>query len=120
MKKGKDTVDISQLPPVTETISSIIFKFENNDKKLKIIESFYKMPEKELKMISREEIILFAKDQKIYIDPAEGKKPAKDETPIKHKPITPQELAKAAKILIEENSVKFRKNKKEFLDNIEN
>ena len=120
MKKGKDTVDISQLPPVTETISSIIFKFENNDKKLKIIESFYKMPEKELKMISREEIILFAKDQKIYIDPAEGKKPAKGEPPIEHKPITPQELAKAAKILIEENSVQFRKNKKDFLDNIEN
>ena len=102
MKKGKETVDLSQLPPVAETISSIIFNFENTDKKLKIIESFYKMPEKELKMISREEIILFAKDQKIYIDPAEGKKPAKGEPPIEHKPITPQELAKAAKLLIDE------------------
>ena len=120
MKKGKETVDLSQLPPVAETISSIIFNFENTDKKLKIIESFYKMPEKELKMISREEIILFAKDQKIYIDPAEGKKPAKGEPPIEHKPITPQELAKAAKLLIEENSVQFRKNKKDLLDNIEN
>ena len=120
MKKGKETIDVSQLPPVTETISSIIFNFENNDKKLKIIESFYKMPEKELKLISREEIILFAKDQKIYVDPAEGKKPAKGEPPIEHKPITPQELAKAAKLLIEENSVQYRKNKKDFLDNIEN
>ena len=120
MKKGKETVDLSQLPPVTETISSIIFNFENTDKKLKIIESFYKMPEKELKMISREEIILFAKDQKIYVDPAEGKKPAKGEPPIEHKPITPQELAKAAKLLIEENSAQFRKNKKDLLDNIEN
>ena len=120
MKKGKDTVDISQLPPVTETITSVLFKFDNNDKKLKIIESFYKMPEKELKMISREEIILFAKDQKIYVDPAEGKKPAKGEPPIEHKPITAQELAKAAKLLIEENSVQYRKNKKDILDNIEN
>ena len=77
MKKGKETVDLSQLPPVTETISSVIFNFETNDKKLKIIESFYKMPEKEMKMISREEIINYAKDQKIYIDPAEGKKPQK-------------------------------------------
>ena len=120
MKKGKETVDVSQLPPVTETISSIIFNFETNDKKLKLIESFYKMPEKELKMISREEIILYAKDQKIYVDPAEGKKPAKGEPPVEHKPITSQELAKAAKLLIEENSVQFRKNKKDLLDNIEN
>ncbi len=120
MKKGKETIDLSQLPPVTETITSIIFNFENTDKKLKIIESFYKTPEKELKLISREEIILFAKDQKIYVDPAEGKKPAKGEAPVDHKPITSQELAKAAKLLIEENSGQFRKNKKEFLDNIEN
>ena len=62
MKKGKETVDLSQLPPVTETISSVIFNFETNDKKLKIIESFYKMPEKEMKMISREEIINYAKN----------------------------------------------------------
>ena len=120
MKKGKEQIDISQLPSVNETITSIIFNFETTDKKLKIIEAFYKMPEKELKLISREEIILFAKDQKIYIDPAEGKKPAKGEPPIEHKPITPQELAKAAKLLIEENSVQFRKNKKDLLDNIEN
>ena len=120
MKKGKEQIDISQLPLVNETITSIIFNFETTDKKLKIIEAFYKMPEKELKLISREEIILFAKDQKIYIDPAEGKKPAKGEPPIEHKPITPQELAKAAKLLIEENSVQFRKNKKDLLDNIEN
>ena len=120
MKKGKETVDVSQLPPVTETISSIIFNFETTDKKLKIIESFFKMPEKELKMLSREEIILYAKDQKIYVDPAEGKKPAKGEPPVEHKPITAQELAKAAKLLIEENSVQFRKNKKDTLDNIEN
>ena len=71
-------------------------------------------------MISREEIILYAKEQKIYVDPAEGKKPAKGEPPIDHKPITAQELAKAAKLLIEENSVQFRKNKKDLLDNIEN
>ena len=119
MKKGKETIDVSQLPPVKETISSIIFKFEANDKKLKIIESFFKMPEKELKMISREEIIQFAKDQKIYVDPAEGKKPAKGEPPIEHKPITPQELAKATRMLIDENSVQFRKNKKDLLDSIE-
>ena len=120
MKKGKETVDISQLPTVTETISSVILNFDSNDKRLRLIESFYKMPEKELKMISREEIILYAKEQKIYVDPAEGKKPAKGEPPIDHKPITAQELAKAAKLLIEENSVQYRKNKKETLDNIEN
>ena len=120
MKKGKEQIDISQLPQVNETVTSIIFNFETTDKKLKIIESFYKMPEKELKLISREEIILFAKDQKIYVDPAEGKKPAKGEPPIEHKPITPQELAKAAKLLIEEHSIQFRKNKKDLLDNIEN
>ena len=120
MKKGKETVDISQLPAVVETISSVIFNFETNDKKFRLIESFYKMPEKELKMISREEIIQFAKDQKIYVDPAEGKKPAKGEPPIDHKPITSQELAKAARLLIDENSVQYRKNKKETLDNIEN
>ena len=120
MKKGKETVDISQLPTVTETISSVIFNFETNDKKFRLIESFYKMPEKELKMISREEIIQFAKDQKIYVDPAEGKKPAKGEPPIEHKPITAQELAKAARLLIDDNSVQYRKNKKDALDNIEN
>ena len=120
MKKAKETVDVSQLPPVTETISSIILNFETNDKRLRLIESFYKMPEKELKMISREEIIQYAKEQKIYVDPAEGKKPAKGEPPIDHKPISSQELAKAAKLLIEEHSIQYRKNKKELLDNIEN
>ena len=120
MKKGKETVDVSQLPPVTETISSVILNFETNDKRLKLIESFYKMPEKELKMISREEIILYAKDQKIYVDPAEGKKPAKGEPPIEHKPITASELAKAARLLIDEDSIQFKRNKKDALDNIEN
>ena len=120
MKKGKEAVDLTQLPTVTETISALILNFETNDKKFKLIESFYKMPEKELKMISREEIIQFAKDQKIYVDPAEGKKPAKGEPAPEHKPITASELAKAARQLIDENSIQFRKNKKDFLDNIEN
>ena len=35
MKKGKETVDLSQLPSVSETITSLIFKFETTDKKLK-------------------------------------------------------------------------------------
>ena len=46
MKKGKETVDVSQLPSVSETITSLIFKFETTDKKLKIIESFTKLPKK--------------------------------------------------------------------------
>ena len=51
MKKGKEKVDISQLPSVTETITSIILNFETNDKRLRLIESFYKIPEKELNNI---------------------------------------------------------------------
>ena len=119
MKKAKETVDINSLPQVSQTVASILLNFKTSEKKYKLIETFYKFPEKELKLISREEIIQYAKDQKIYIDPNEGKKPAKGEQPPEPKPISPAELAKAAKKLIEENSIPFRKKKKELLDNIE-
>ena len=56
MKKGKEQIDISQLPSVNETITSIIFNFETTDKKLKIIEAFYKMPEKEQAKITLKNI----------------------------------------------------------------
>jgi len=78
------------------------------------------MPEKTMKLCSREEIIQYAKDQKIYVDPAEGKKPAKGEPAPEHKDITPEELAKATLGFIKDNSVQFRKEKKDLLDNIEN
>ena len=52
MKKGqKEQIDISTLPEVNTYISSVIFNFQNNDRRLKIIETFIKMPEK-LKKIS--------------------------------------------------------------------
>ena len=100
MKKAKETVDINSLPQVSQTVASILLNFKTSEKKYKLIETFYKFPEKELKLISREEIIQYAKDQKIYIDPNEGKKPAKGEQPPEPKPISPAELAKAAKKLI--------------------
>ena len=121
MKKGqKEQIDISTLPEVNTYISSVIFNFQNNERRLKIIETFIKMPEKTMKLCSREEIIQYAKDQKIYVDPAEGKKPAKGEPAPEHKDITPEELAKATLGFIKDNSVQFRKEKKDLLDNIEN
>ena len=121
MKKGqKEQIDISTLPEVNTFTSSVIFNFQNQDRRLRIIEAFVKQPEKTIKMISREEIIQYAKDQKIYVDPAEGKKPAKGEPAPEHKEITSEELAKSASLFIKENSVQFRKEKKDFLDNIEN
>ena len=119
MKKGqKEQIDISTLPEVNTYISSVLFNFHNNDRRLKIIETFIKTPEKTMKLCSREEIIQYAKDQKIYVDPAEGKKPAKGEPAPEHKDITPEELAKATLGFIKDNSVQFRKEKKDLLDNI--
>jgi len=110
MKKGqKEVVDISTLREVVTCITSLLLDFQNNDCRLKILESFIKSPEKKLKAISREEIIQYAKVQKIYVDPAKGKKPNKNEPPPEHKEITPKELPKAAKLLVQENSIPFRK-----------
>ena len=118
-QKQKEQIDISTLPEVITCITSILLDFKNNDRRLKLIESMLKTPEKTLKLLSREEIIQFAKEQKIYIDPAEGKKPNKNEPAPEHKEITAKELAKAFKLKISEESIAFKKKKKNLLDNIE-
>ena len=121
MKKNnpKEVIDLTTLPEVNTAITSLLFNFQNNDRRLKIIECLFKTPDKIVKLLSREHIMDYAKDNKIYVDPTEGKKPNPKDPPIEKKEITPEELAKAAAGLITESSVQFRKDKKTFLENID-
>jgi len=118
MKDEQIVLNFRVIYGLQPTLVSLLPNFETNDKKLHIIETFYKTPEKTLKILSREEIIQYAKEQKIYVDPNENKKPQKGEI-IEHKPITPEELSKSLKGLIDKFSPDFRMAKKEFIDNIE-
>ena len=120
MKKNpKEVIDISTLPQVTMATSSLLLDFKNNDRRLKLIEAMFKMPDKILKLLSREHIMDYAKENKIYVDPLEGKKPNPKDPPVERKEITPEELAKAAVGLINDSSVQYRKDKKALLDSIE-
>ena len=88
MKKNpKEVIDLATLPQVTMATSLLLLDFKNNDRRLKIIEAMVKQPDKILKIISRDHIMDYAKENKIFVDPMEGKKPNPKDPPIEKKEI---------------------------------
>ena len=122
--KKKDEVDFATLPKANMIAAALILDFKNPNKKFKVLEAFYKngtSDNSSVHFITREHIIEYAKGAGIYIDPTDTKKPAKDKdaVPVEKKEITPEELAKATVMLINDKSVNIRKDKKVILDKIE-
>lgn len=117
--KKKDDVDINTLPKINIVTTSVLLDFKNAEKRFKLLESIYKTSDKTLKLVTREQIIEYAKETKIYIDPEDGKKPNPKDPPIEKREINADELAKAASLLITDRSVPLRKDKKTLLDKIE-
>ena len=86
-------------------ISTILMNLKNLETKYKIFETFYKnlQNDKLFHFITRQHIIEYAKENKIYEDPAKVKKPTKGESIPEYKEIAPWELSKAALGLIWKN-----------------
>ena len=117
----KEEIDLSTLPKANMVVSSLLLNFKNQDNKFKIFESFYKGLQNDplYFFITREHIIDYAKEQKIYEDLSEpkGKNPKEPSAP--KKDITPEQLSKACLGLLIEKSIPCRKDKKIIFDQIE-
>ena len=117
----KEEVDLSTLPKANMVVSSLLLNFKNQDNKFKIFESFYKGLQNDplYFFITREHIIDYAKEQKIYEDLSEPKGKNPKEPSVPKKDITPEQLSKACLGLLIEKSIPCRKDKKIIFDQIE-
>ena len=110
----KEEVDLSTLPKANMVVSSLLLNFKNQDNKFKIFESFYKGLQNDplYFFITREHIIDYAKEQKIYEDLSDPKSKNPKEPSAPKKDITPEQLSKACLGLLIEKSIPCRKDKK--------
>ena len=117
----KEEVDLSTLPKANMVVSSLLLNFKNQDNKFKIFESFYKGLQNDplYFFITREHIIDYAKEQKIYEDLSDPKSKNPKEPSAPKKDITPEQLSKACLGLLIEKSIPCRKDKKIIFDQIE-
>ena len=121
-KQKKEEIDLTTLPKANMVVSSLMLNFKNPENKLKIFENFYKGLQNDSLyfFITREHIIEYAKEQKIYEDTSDPKaKNQKDVQTQPKKDITPSQLSKAALGLLIEKSIPCRKEKKIIYDQIE-
>ena len=117
----KEEVDLTNLPKANMVVSSLLLNFKNQDNKFKIFESFYKGLQNDplYFFITREHIIDYAKEQKIYEDTSDPKSKNPKEPTAAKKDITPEQLSKACLGLLIEKSIPCRKEKKVIYDQIE-
>ena len=117
----KEEVDLTTLPKANMVVSSLLLNFKNQDNKFKIFESFYKGLQNDplYFFITREHIIDYAKEQKIFEDTGDPKAKNPKEPSAPKKDITPEQLSKACLGLLIEKSIPCRKDKKVIFDQIE-
>ena len=120
-KAKKEEVDLTTLPKANMVVSSLMLNFKNQDNKLKLFETFYKGLQNDplYFFITREHIIDYAKEQKIYEDLSDPKNKNPKEAAPPKKDITPEQLSKACLGLLIEKSIPCRKDKKVIFDQIE-
>ena len=107
-KPKKEEIDLTTLPKANMVISSLMLNFKNPENKFKFFENFYKGLQNDplYFFITREHIIEYAKEQKIYEDFSDPKaKNPKDAPPQPKKDITPSQLSKAVLGLLIEKSI---------------
>lgn len=115
-KKKEENVDLTNLPKINVFKTSLIFKSENPEKRMKLLETIFKGNHKFLRLITRENLIEFAKEKGIFVEPVENKK---DPNLVEKRDINPEELAKAANAIILDRSIPSMKEKKALIDKIE-
>ena len=115
-KKKEETIDITNLPKINFFTSSLLFSTDNPEKRFKLLESIFKSNHKFIRLVTRENLIEFAKEKGIFLEPVENKK---DPNPIEKRDINSEELAKAASAIIIDRSIPVMKEKKTFFDKIE-
>lgn len=115
-KKKEETVDVTNLPKINTLNASLIFSSENIDKRYKLLETIHKSNHKFVRLITRENLIEFAKEKGIFIEPVENKK---DPNPLEKREINAEELAKSAAAIVSDRSIPFMRDKKTLLDKIE-
>jgi hypothetical protein len=115
-KKKDEQIDFTQLPKINIVTNTLLLNFVNNERRFKVLEQIYKNPHKLVRFIPRDHIVDFAKEQKIFIEPVI--KP-KDPNPPELRDINAEELAKAAALLIQDRSVPVMREKKTFMELIE-
>ena len=117
----KEEVDLTTLPKANMVVSSLLLNFKNQDNKFKIFESFYKGLQNDplYFFITREHIIDYAKEQKIFEDTGDPKAKNPKEPSAPKKDITPEQLSKACLGLLIEKSIPCRKDKKIIFDQID-
>ena len=117
----KEEVDLTTLPKANMVVSSLLLNFKNQDNKFKVFESFYKGLQNDplYFFITREHIIDYAKEQKIFEDTSDPKSKNPKEPSAPKKDITPEQLSKACLGLLIEKSIPCRKDKKIIFDQIE-
>ena len=121
-KPKKEEIDLTTLPKANMVVSSLMLNFKNPDNKFKFFEYFYKGLQNDplYFFITREHIIEYAKEQKIYEDLSDPKAKNPKDAPVQpKKEITPAQLSKAALGLLIEKSIPCRKDKKVIYDQIE-
>ena len=121
-QQKKEEIDLSTLPKANMVVSSLMLNFKNPDNKFKFFEYFYKGLQNDplYFFITREHIIDYAKEQKIYEDLSDPKaKNPKDAPPQPKKDISPSQLSKAVLGLLIEKSIPCRKDKKVIYDQIQ-
>lgn len=115
-KKKEETVDVTNLPKINTFTASIIFSSENIEKRYKLLDTIQKSNHKFVRLITRENLIEFAKEKGFFIEPAENKK---DPNPVEKRDINSEELAKSAAAIITDRSIPMMRDKKALLDKIE-
>lgn len=118
-KKKEEAVDTSNLPKINTFVSSIIFGSENQEKRIKLLDTIFKSNHKFLRLIPREQLIEFAKEKGIFVEPDEKKKDKKEEHVVEKRDINSEELAKAAVAIVQDRSIGIMKEKKALLEKIE-
>jgi len=115
-KKKEENVDVTNLPKINTFNASMIFSSENPEKRLKLLETIFKSNHKFIRLIPRENLIEFAKEKGIFVEPAENKK---DPNPADKREINSEELAKAAAAIITDRSIPMMRDKKTLMEKIE-
>jgi len=115
-KKKEDTVDITNLPKINIMNASLVFRSENIEKRYKLLDTIHKANHKFVRLITRENLIEFAREKGIFVEAAENKK---DPNPTEKREINAEELAKSAAAIITDRSIPMMRDKKALMDKIE-
>lgn len=114
-KKQDEVIDLSTLPTINTITSSLLLDFNWQDRRFKLLELLYKSTQKNLRFVTRDQLIDFAKEKGIFVDDTDYKKNPN----LEKKEPNPEEFAKAYKALVIDRSIPIMKDKQVVIERIE-